>query len=450
MTLSEIEKNLDLKVQSIFVSEKVIPTIEEATQILDSKGFETSENRKVDGGFIFDQYPRNHFVEESLKPFELSDGITSTVGAFLQSGEIKDGDLDGEPDVVNDEGVIDGDGDSSGDDLSLSESQTQELSRLKEEYIDLLSDLKTRVSNILPLAVEFVEFLSNSVENEGLNQFNNEMQSDMEFLSSELDKLENVSIDVSKKNSVLKFENAVRELVNPINWSTTVFEKSESFSNFGKLLRKNADNVEQLILNFPMVKGLGLDVDKLSNYIDDKIDIEKMSFSEFDNYSVDDLENVTIVNKSNMDKQRCQMLLNKYFDDTVIKRVCIIDKEKYTEPNMVSISKNTGETDLKIDDLNKGLPLPDESLEEMVFYKSVHMVVDNHKRIFFMNDIHRVLKKGGVVRFIKTPTTDGHGAFLPGVTSYWNETIFKFFDNLFDVSDVELVDSLITLKMVKK
>lgn len=77
-------------------------------------------------------------------------------------------------------------------------------------------------------------------------------------------------------------------------------------------------------------------------------------------------------------------------------------------------------------DLNKGIPLPDNSVG--VLHAS-HVIEHLKDPIKTMSEIHRVLAHGGWA-FIEVPSTDGRGAFQdPTHVSYWNENSFLYYTN---------------------
>lgn len=84
-------------------------------------------------------------------------------------------------------------------------------------------------------------------------------------------------------------------------------------------------------------------------------------------------------------------------------------------------------------DLNKGIPLPDNSFKVVIAQDFLeHTLPQNNIKI--MEEIYRVLDFGGHFHFI-VPSTDGNnmGAFQdPTHFSYWNEKKFwYFFDDKF-------------------
>jgi SAM-dependent methyltransferase len=75
-------------------------------------------------------------------------------------------------------------------------------------------------------------------------------------------------------------------------------------------------------------------------------------------------------------------------------------------------------------DLNKGIPLPDNSVGVLNASHIIEHLYDKHKT---MSEIHRVLAHGGWA-FIEVPSTDGRGAFQdPTHVSYWNENSFLYY-----------------------
>lgn len=75
-------------------------------------------------------------------------------------------------------------------------------------------------------------------------------------------------------------------------------------------------------------------------------------------------------------------------------------------------------------DLNKGIPLPDNSVGVLNASHIIEHLYDKNK---IMAEIHRVLAPGGWA-FIEVPSTDGRGAFQdPTHVSYWNENSFLYY-----------------------
>jgi len=81
-----------------------------------------------------------------------------------------------------------------------------------------------------------------------------------------------------------------------------------------------------------------------------------------------------------------------------------------------------------IHDLNKGIPLEDNSVYVV---NASHIIEHLHDKHFTMKEIHRVLAHGGWV-FIEVPSTDGRGAFQdPTHVSYWNENSFLYYTSAY-------------------
>lgn len=75
-------------------------------------------------------------------------------------------------------------------------------------------------------------------------------------------------------------------------------------------------------------------------------------------------------------------------------------------------------------DLNKGIPLPDNSCYVV---NASHIIEHLKDPIITMREIHRVLAHGGWA-FIQVPSTDGRGAFQdPTHVSYWNQNSFWYY-----------------------
>lgn len=89
-----------------------------------------------------------------------------------------------------------------------------------------------------------------------------------------------------------------------------------------------------------------------------------------------------------------------------------------------------------IADLNDGIPLDDNSCDEIRAYDALEHI-DNKNRDMLMREIYRVLKPGGVLDS-KTPSTDGWGAFMdPTHYAFYNEAFFYYYtrDAFIDLYD---------------
>jgi len=77
-----------------------------------------------------------------------------------------------------------------------------------------------------------------------------------------------------------------------------------------------------------------------------------------------------------------------------------------------------------VHDLNKGIPLPDNSVGVL---NASHILEHLKDPIKSMSEIYRVLVHGGWA-FIEVPSTDGRGAFQdPTHISFWNENSFMYY-----------------------
>lgn len=98
-------------------------------------------------------------------------------------------------------------------------------------------------------------------------------------------------------------------------------------------------------------------------------------------------------------------------------------------------------------DVTKGLPYPDDSVDEVRAQDFLEHV-PRDKQIFVMNEIWRVLKRGGV--FISsTPDAEyGQGAFQdPTHLSFWTENTWLYFSHpayreLYDIRANFLIEAL--------
>lgn len=94
------------------------------------------------------------------------------------------------------------------------------------------------------------------------------------------------------------------------------------------------------------------------------------------------------------------------------------------------LNKKVGYTSIDIEggdithDLNKGIPLEDNSVGVI---NASHLIEHLHDKHKIIKEIHRVLCDGGWA-FIEVPSTDGRGAFMdPTHVSYWNENSFWYY-----------------------
>jgi SAM-dependent methyltransferase len=90
-------------------------------------------------------------------------------------------------------------------------------------------------------------------------------------------------------------------------------------------------------------------------------------------------------------------------------------------PGYLTIDKEGAQINF---DLDKGIPLPDNSVGVI---NASHVIEHLKDPIKTMSEIHRVLAHGGWA-FIEVPSTDGRGAFQdPTHVSYWNENSFLYY-----------------------
>lgn len=81
-----------------------------------------------------------------------------------------------------------------------------------------------------------------------------------------------------------------------------------------------------------------------------------------------------------------------------------------------------------IHDLNKGIPLPDNSVGLL---NASHIIEHLNDPVFTMSEIHRVLAHGGWA-FIEVPSTDGRGAFQdPTHKTFWNQNSFLYYTDAY-------------------
>ena len=81
----------------------------------------------------------------------------------------------------------------------------------------------------------------------------------------------------------------------------------------------------------------------------------------------------------------------------------------------------------KVHDLNFGIPLPDNSCDNVRAHDAIEHIKDGR---MIMGEIWRVLKNGGMVDIL-VPSTDGRGAFQDLThVSFWNENSFGYWINV--------------------
>lgn len=78
-------------------------------------------------------------------------------------------------------------------------------------------------------------------------------------------------------------------------------------------------------------------------------------------------------------------------------------------------------------DLTEGIPLPDSSVD-YVFSEDFLEHLPQNKAVFFINEIARVLKPGGIMEHY-IPNAGSRNYFAsPDHTCHWNLTTFEFFE----------------------
>ncbi len=79
-------------------------------------------------------------------------------------------------------------------------------------------------------------------------------------------------------------------------------------------------------------------------------------------------------------------------------------------------------------DIRKGLPFPDNSIDEVRAYDFLEHIPIG-ETVFVVEEIYRVLKPNGVFEHF-TPSTDGRGAFQdPGHKSFWNINSWMYYSD---------------------
>lgn len=111
--------------------------------------------------------------------------------------------------------------------------------------------------------------------------------------------------------------------------------------------------------------------------------------------------------------------------DAVDKELLLVDIGGAINPKPGYLTIDIEGADINFD-LNKGIPLPDNSVG--VLHAS-HVIEHLKDPVKTMSEIHRVLAHGGWA-FIEVPSTDGRGAFQdPTHVSFWNENSFLYYTN---------------------
>lgn len=88
-----------------------------------------------------------------------------------------------------------------------------------------------------------------------------------------------------------------------------------------------------------------------------------------------------------------------------------------------------------VHDLNTGIPLEDNSVEEVYADNCLEHLKDT---CFIMEEIYRVCKPGAKV-FIAVPYAQGDGAFKdPTHVAFFTENTFKYFDKRSNLPDYQL------------
>ncbi len=134
----------------------------------------------------------------------------------------------------------------------------------------------------------------------------------------------------------------------------------------------------------------------------------------------------------NMFDQNIRSVVEKEADTLGLKKVDIGGGlNPYESYETVDIRKTAD----YVADLNKGIPLPDNS----VYVLNAHHILEHLKDpIKSMREIHRVLCHGGWA-FIEVPSTEGKGAFQdPTHVTFWNDNSFLYYT---DKNMAEFIDN---------
>jgi len=414
----ETRKRVNLEIQSVIVSSNRFKDLQEATQFLETRGFEVKDSSITKEGFVFRQLSRERFKEESLKTFELSDGITAVVGIIDpdKAGDMENPSFDRLKDQF----------DPSKD--TITEEQAAQLAQLKERYATLVNQLKDATTNFIPALNEFVSMSDQFVKNQEFHEFLSGFVDGIQHLENELGKIDLEKQETEDKNTLLNnlereaaknenFEKQLRSIKPILKELRDVFEESEGFPNLGRLLIWNDENFDEMILNLPLIRieGEGTEIMKslLSTF-----NLHRITKEELHGLTSHDLAYLQLeeMDHSNLPEERLEQLFKKYFPKNKIVKV------RFCNDYGIGIKK--GDIDIPYN-LNKGIPLPSNSVDE-IKAESCLQHLQNDNRMTILKEVHRVLKVGGT--FIsKTPSTEGRNAFLPIYKSYWNQAVFSLF-----------------------
>jgi SAM-dependent methyltransferase len=417
---AEVRKRVSLEIQSVHVSNLLFPRVEEATAFIMDRGFRSREVEKLDDGYRFRQLSRDRFKEESLKELELSNGVKAVVGV-LDPEKMGDAratfdslkDIDPSEDIMQDE-------------------QIAALARLKDTYAAMIADMKARAERFIPILNQFVDMSDEFVKNEPFQAFLTEFLESFSILQSEISRINTADFDkvatATDSETQKNFEDSIRGMEPILKSLSDLFVDSENFGNFGRMLKYNQVMFKQMILNLPLIRdeGTGKAIEKaFNNFIDiEKIDDEELEYLTLKDFSSLKIKKVEIekLQKSESVNSILASVLKKLRPEGEV-NVNLGSGEKPAD--YIGIDKQCHENVDLCYNLDEGIPLPAESIDKI---RAVNILqfLKNENRVQIMEEVARVLKKGGVFE-AEAPATEGREAFMPCYKSFWNEVVFKYF-----------------------
>lgn len=252
-----VNKNVNLKVESVIITSDKFTTLQEATQFVERKGFDGSRSDLISNGFKFRQLSNDKFIEETLKPFEFLEGVTLIVGVLKE-----------ETDNVSFDGMSDRVDLGENDQMlePLTNDQIENLKLLKNEFSVILGELKLRMENFTPTLNSFAEITENLIKQNSFNKFLGEFINGFQILTDDLNKI-NLP-EATLKSSMFTFENHAIGIYSMLKSASDIFVDSEGFSNFGVTLIYNEKSFEKLLSSLPLIQTETTEVKKNRKLID--------------------------------------------------------------------------------------------------------------------------------------------------------------------------------------
>lgn len=412
----EIRKNVNLQVQSIFISRDKFATVEEASRFIEEKGFIVGkENIEIkEKGFSFRQLSEERFMSNSLREFEFEPGVIGLVGV-IDPEQMDDMDRSSKDKLEDEQAAVDD---------ALSDEQAADLAGLKDEFASQVGSLQTKLNNLIPIVNEFINLSDGLLPDGEFVELLGSFVDGFQHLLNEVNKIE-LELNI-KKEDVEEFETFEKGLSNTffdLQVVAEIFEDSEGFTNFGALLKKNLHRWANVLEILPALR-LEMEETDIAKHIDPNLNFQTVSKNTIKHIKKSQVSHIMIPNIP-IDKLQNQ-------DEILSDNLTVLVDKMFEGEDEVSIEidkdgfKSKFNEDIKLCyNMNEGIPLPNDSIDVVYAIKTLE-TFDNDKRELIISEIARVLKAGGKF-IIESISTENPEAFLPCYKSFWNEQVLDYF-----------------------